>query len=194
MDDKSAGMTGKAELALLTTQQMAAADRVAIAAGTPGIVLMERAGRAVADAVLGRAGAGGSVTLLCGPGNNGGDGFVAARLLRERGLTVRVVLPGGVDGFKGDAALALQSWAGPVEPLSGFNAAQSDIVVDAMFGAGLTRPLSGAFADAAAQLVQDAALRLRMGEAARARALTFRWDVLLGQMYDALHSLACPTR
>ena len=104
MDDKSAGMTGKAELALLTTQQMAAADRVAIAAGTPGIVLMERAGRAVADAVLGRAGAGGSVTLLCGPGNNGGDGFVAARLLRERGLTVRVVLPGGVDGFKGDAA------------------------------------------------------------------------------------------
>lgn len=152
MDDASLDRTGRAELALLTTQQMAMADRVAIAAGTPGIELMERAGRAVADAVLRRAGAGSAVTLLCGPGNNGGDGFVAARLLRERGLKVRVVLPGRADGFKGDAATALERWAGPVEPLSGLNAAQGDVFVDAMFGAGLTRPLSGAFAEAAALL------------------------------------------
>jgi hydroxyethylthiazole kinase-like uncharacterized protein yjeF len=152
MDDASLDMAGKAELALLTTQQMAMADRVAIAAGTPGIELMERAGRAVADAVLRRAGAGGSVTLLCGPGNNGGDGFVAARLLREQGLKVRVVLPGGADVFKGDAAVALKHWAGPIEPLSSLSAAQSDVFVDALFGAGLTRPLSGAFAEAAALL------------------------------------------
>lgn len=152
MDDKSAGMTGKAELALLTTQQMAAADRVAIAAGTPGIVLMERAGRAVADAVLGRAGGGAAVALFCGPGNNGGDGLVAARLLRERGLTVRVVLPGAADGFKGDAATALARWDAPVEPPGALGDAQCDVLVDAMFGAGLTRPLSGAFADAAAFL------------------------------------------
>ncbi|RYE32836.1 MAG: NAD(P)H-hydrate dehydratase [Hyphomicrobiales bacterium] len=145
-------MAGKAELALLTTQQMAMADRVAIAAGTPGIVLMERAGRAVADAVRRRASGAGGVTVLCGPGNNGGDGLVAACLLREQGLTVRVVLPGGADGFKGDAAIALQRWAGPVEPLSTLGATQGEIFVDALFGAGLARPLSGAFAEAAALL------------------------------------------
>lgn len=152
MDDTGTDRAGRAELAVLTTQQMAMADRVAIAAGTPGIELMERAGRAVADTVLKRAAGGGSVTLLCGPGNNGGDGFVAARLLREQGLTVRVVLPGGADGFKGDAAIALERWAGPVEPLSALGPAQSSIFVDALFGAGLTRPLSGAFAEAAALL------------------------------------------
>ncbi|MCO5093018.1 NAD(P)H-hydrate dehydratase [Bosea sp. (in: a-proteobacteria)] len=149
MDDWNAEMAGRAELALLTTGQMAKADRVAIAAGTPGIVLMERAGRAVADAVLARAGAGGSVTLLCGPGNNGGDGFIAARLLREHGMAVRVVAPGGADGFAGDAAIALARWAGPVEPPG---AAPADVFVDALFGAGLTRPLAGAFAEAAAML------------------------------------------
>jgi hydroxyethylthiazole kinase-like uncharacterized protein yjeF len=152
MDDAGTDRAGKAELALLTTQQMAMADRVAIAAGTPGIVLMERAGRAVADVVLRRAGGGGAVTLLCGPGNNGGDGLVAARLLREQGLTVRVMLPGGTDGFKGDAAIALARWAGPAEPLSALPDMQGDIFVDALFGAGLTRPLSGAFAEAAAFL------------------------------------------
>lgn len=148
MDDTDTDRADKAELALLTTQQMAMADRAAIAAGTSGIELMERAGRAVADAVLRRAGASGCVIVLCGPGNNGGDGFVAARLLREKGLKVRVVLPGGSDGFKGDAAIALERWAGPAEPLSALGAAQSDILVDALFGAGLTRPLSGAFAEA----------------------------------------------
>ena len=149
MDDTGTEMRGRAELALLTTQQMGAADRVAIAAGIPGIELMERAGRAVAEAAFRRAGTGGAVTLLCGPGNNGGDGFVAARLLRERGLAVRVVLPGGVDGFRGDAAIALKRWAGPAEPSDRLHEMQGDVFVDAMFGAGLTRPLEGAFAEAA---------------------------------------------
>lgn len=152
MDDTGADIGGKAELALLTTQQMAMADRIAIARGTPGIELMERAGRAVADAVLDQAGPGSVVTVLCGPGNNGGDGFVAARLLRERGLTARVVLPGGADGFAGDAAIALERWAGPIEPLNALRGRQNDILVDAMFGAGLKRPLSGAFAAAAERL------------------------------------------
>ena len=156
MDDTGANIRDKAELALLTTQQMAAADRIAIAQGTPGIELMERAGRAVADAVLDRAGAGSVVTLICGPGNNGGDGFVAARLLRERDLTVRVVLPGGADGFAGDAAIALGRWAGPLEPLSALHDLRSDIMVDALFGAGLKRPLSGAFAEAA-KILNEAA-------------------------------------
>lgn len=149
MDDTGADMTGRAELALLTTQQMGTADRIAIATGIPGIDLMERAGRAVAEAVLRSAGVGGAVVLLCGPGNNGGDGLIAACLLREWGLKVRVVLPGGAEGFKGDAAIALERWAGPVEPLSAFRAGQADVFVDALFGAGLTRPLAGAFAEAA---------------------------------------------
>ncbi len=152
MDETSTDRTGKAELALLTTQQMAMADRVAIAAGTPGIELMERAGRAVAEAVARRAGGGGAVTLFCGPGNNGGDGFVAARLLREQGLEAHVVLPGGADGITGDAAIALERWAGPVERLSAPDATRGDVFVDALFGAGLTRPLAGAFAEAAAFL------------------------------------------
>lgn len=149
MDDTGDKIRGKAELVLLTAREMATADRVAIAQGTTGMALMERAGRAVADAVLGRAGPGRAVSLVCGPGNNGGDGFVAARLLRERGLTVRLVLPGGTDGFVGDAATALARWAGPIEPLNALRDRQTNILVDAMFGAGLKRPLSGAFAEAA---------------------------------------------
>jgi hydroxyethylthiazole kinase-like uncharacterized protein yjeF len=152
MDDKGADMTGEVELALLTTQQMAAADRIAIAAGTPGIELMERAGRAVADAAVKRAGTRGVVTLLCGPGNNGGDGLVAGRLLRERGLKVRVVLPGGAHDPQGDAATALERWDGPIEPLGHLGDVQSDVFVDALFGAGLRRPLAGAFAEAVALL------------------------------------------
>jgi hydroxyethylthiazole kinase-like uncharacterized protein yjeF len=115
-------------------------------------MLMERAGHAVAEAVLRRAGAGAAVTLLCGPGKNGGDGFVAARLLRERGLNVRVVVPGGADGFAGDAAIALERWAGPVEPVEVLGHMQGDVFVDALFGAGLARPLAGAFAEAVAFL------------------------------------------
>jgi hydroxyethylthiazole kinase-like uncharacterized protein yjeF len=149
MDDTSADTGDRVGLALLTTQQMAVADRLAIAQGTAGIELMERVGSAVADAVLDRVKRGSVVTLVCGPGNNGGDGFVAARLLSERGLTARVVLPGDAHGFGGDAAMALARWTGPIEPLSVLRDLRSDVFVDAMFGAGLNRPLSGAFAEAA---------------------------------------------
>ncbi|CAH1648069.1 ADP-dependent (S)-NAD(P)H-hydrate dehydratase / NAD(P)H-hydrate epimerase [Hyphomicrobiales bacterium] len=138
------------DLALLTTDQMRRADGIAIAAGTAGIVLMERAGRAVAEAVLRRVGAGASVAVAGGPGNNGGDGFVAARILRENGLNVRMLLLGAPQALQGDAAIAFARWNAPVEPLASIGEVPADLFVDALFGAGLTRALSGEAAEAVA--------------------------------------------
>jgi hydroxyethylthiazole kinase-like uncharacterized protein yjeF len=130
-------------LALLTPAEMARADTAAIAAGTPGVVLMERAGRAVADAVSRRAGPARRILVLCGPGNNGGDGFVAARILRERGFSVTLVLAGDRARLSGDAGAMAQAWPGDVAPLSAARPGDADLVVDALFGAGLDRPLTG---------------------------------------------------
>ena len=91
---------------LLTTAEMADADRLAIAGGIAGSELMESAGRAVADAVAERHPSGSRVVVVAGPGNNGGDGFVAARLLAERGARVEVMLLGDIGRLKGDAAVA----------------------------------------------------------------------------------------
>lgn len=129
-------------LELLTTAEMAEADRLTIAGGTPGMTLMENAGRAVADrvaAVLKRR----HVVVVAGPGNNGGDGFVVARHLAERGFTVRVSFVGDRARLKGDAALAAERWRGPVEEASPDLLAGCDLVVDALFGAGLDREVTG---------------------------------------------------
>jgi hydroxyethylthiazole kinase-like uncharacterized protein yjeF len=128
---------------LLTTAEMARADQLTIASGTPGAVLMENAGRAVADAVIARRPAG-LVVVVAGPGNNGGDGFVAARLLAERGLEVRVALLGDRAALKGDAAAAAARWMGPIEAAQPTSVRGAAIIVDALFGAGLARPVEGA--------------------------------------------------
>jgi hydroxyethylthiazole kinase-like uncharacterized protein yjeF len=129
---------------LLTTAEMAEADRLAIAGGVAGAELMERAGRAVADVVTRRIARGAPpVCVVAGPGNNGGDGFVAARLLVERGFSVRLLLVGHRDRIKGDAAAAAERWQGPVEQASPAALAGAGIVVDALFGAGLDRPVTG---------------------------------------------------
>ena len=127
---------------LLTTAEMAEADRLAIAGGIAGIELMENAGRAVADAA-GAVLQGRRVVIVAGPGNNGGDGFVAARHLAERGYSVRVSFVGEQKRLKGDAALAAERWSGPVEEASPVSLTDCDIVIDALFGAGLDRDVEG---------------------------------------------------
>ena len=127
---------------LLTPDEMAACDRLAIASGVPGIALMEKAGRAVADAVARRP-LGTRVTVVAGPGNNGGDGFVAARVLAERGYPVRLMLLGDVAALKGDAAEAAKRWSGPVEAAAPAQIAGAGVIVDALFGAGLNRVVDG---------------------------------------------------
>jgi NAD(P)H-hydrate epimerase len=113
-----------------------------IAGGIPGIVLMEKAGLAVADAVS-RRWPPRPLVVLCGPGNNGGDGFVAARVLAERGWPVRLALLGSVTALRGDAAEAAARWNGVVEPLTSAVLEGAALVIDGIFGAGLTRPVEG---------------------------------------------------
>ena len=129
---------------LLTIAEMAEADRLAIAGGVAGIELMENAGRAVADAVVRQhARDAPEVCVVAGPGNNGGDGFVAARLLAGRGFPVRVALLGNRDGLKGDAAEAARRWQGPIVAATPQEFTGCGVIVDALFGAGLNRPVEG---------------------------------------------------
>ncbi len=138
-------MTG---LELLTSGQMTRADRLAVAGGVASLTLMENAGRAVADEAAQMWAADARVAVLCGPGNNGGDGFVAARHLRDRGYDVRLALLGDHAALKGDAAAMAQRYAGTVTPLPTFTLDGAQLIVDALFGAGLTHPLDGAAAAA----------------------------------------------
>lgn len=128
---------------LLSNAEMAKADRLTIAGGTAGMMLMERAGAAVADAVAARHPVGSEVAVLAGPGNNGGDGFVAARLLAQRGFNVRLMLAGEVSHLKGDAASAAAKWERPIAQPHRDGFASASVVVDALFGAGLDRPVEG---------------------------------------------------
>ncbi|HEX4159644.1 MAG TPA: NAD(P)H-hydrate dehydratase [Rhizomicrobium sp.] len=127
---------------ILTVAEMYAADRYAAENDVPSLDLMENAGRAVADEIVRRWPARATV-VLCGPGNNGGDGFVAARHLHKRGWPVRVALLGSRDRLKGDAATMAARWTGEVGDLAPDSLQEAELVVDAIFGAGLARPLEG---------------------------------------------------
>jgi ADP-dependent NAD(P)H-hydrate dehydratase / NAD(P)H-hydrate epimerase len=128
---------------VLSNIEMAEADRQTIAGGVPGLELMDNAGRAVAELAARTKAPGRQVAVVAGPGNNGGDGFVAARLLAERGYQVRVLLVGEAARLKGDAALAAKRWTGPVLPAQPSGLDDADILIDALFGAGLDRPVEG---------------------------------------------------
>jgi ADP-dependent NAD(P)H-hydrate dehydratase / NAD(P)H-hydrate epimerase len=126
---------------ILTVAQMGEADRRTIEAGTPGFVLMQRAGAAVAEALQARWSPRKTV-VLCGPGNNGGDGFVVAKALADKGWEVAVALDGEPGALRGDAAEAAHAWGGEIGSLSLASLTGATLVVDALFGAGLSRPLS----------------------------------------------------
>jgi NAD(P)H-hydrate epimerase len=125
---------------------MAEADRLTIAGGTAGIVLMENAGAAVVAAIFERYPPC-PVTVLCGPGNNGGDGFVVARRLAEAGWSVTLALLADRSALAGDAAAAAARWHGVVAPFGPQACAGAKLIVDAVFGAGLNREVDGVAAD-----------------------------------------------
>ena len=126
---------------LMSVAQMAAADGMAPTFGTPSMTLMERAGRAVADEI-GKRWTPRATVVLCGPGNNGGDGYVAARILKQRGWPVWCETICDASALKGDAAEAFRRWGGETMPVSPDNP-MGLLFIDALFGAGLSRPLDG---------------------------------------------------
>lgn len=132
---------------LLTCAEMARADALAVAAGVPSLTLMENAGRAVADEAAKMVAPGAKIAVLCGPGNNGGDGFVSARYLKERGYQVRVACLVPLDQLKGDAAEMAKGLAGAVAEGDQIDLCGVELIIDALFGAGLSRPIDGECAD-----------------------------------------------
>jgi ADP-dependent NAD(P)H-hydrate dehydratase / NAD(P)H-hydrate epimerase len=134
------------QTALLDVRRMGEADRLTMAAGTPVTELMENAGRAVAREI-GQRWPARPVAVLCGPGNNGGDGFAAARHLSEAGWPVRIALLGPRDHLTDEARHHAERWRGAVEPLTPAVLDRAELVVDAIFGAGLSRALEGPAAD-----------------------------------------------
>jgi ADP-dependent NAD(P)H-hydrate dehydratase / NAD(P)H-hydrate epimerase len=127
---------------VLTTAEMERADRLTIAAGTPGFALMMSAGQAVAETAMELVEEG-PILVVAGRGNNGGDGFVAAAELAARGREVSVILLCERDSLQGDAASAARGWKHPVLPFNPQAIGKPALIIDALFGAGLNRPVKG---------------------------------------------------
>lgn len=128
---------------VLRPQETKQADAATIASGISGIELMRRAGAAVAKAAVEMLTKEAKVVVVAGPGQNGGDGFVVATLLAQEGYQVSLGLLGNVKRLSGDAALAAKDWQGSVEAAVDLDFAESDLIVDALFGTGLARDLDG---------------------------------------------------
>ncbi|MDI1295407.1 MAG: NAD(P)H-hydrate epimerase, partial [bacterium] len=137
---------------ILTAAAMRKAEQAVFDAGVAEYDLMERAGAAAAD-IIWRAGHRRDALIVCGPGNNGGDGFVIARLLRDRGVPVRVAV---LDENRTASSIrARGAWGGPIEAL--MDAAPATQLIDALFGTGLSRGLDAAVADRLGDLVRRSA-------------------------------------
>ena len=142
-------------LELLTAEEMSRAGKLAADAGIPTLTMMENAGRAVAEEVVRRFPRGSRVAVLCGPGNNGGDGFVCARYLRERGYHVRLALNARKDELQRDPKEMARRWDEAIEPLSLQILDGAQIVVDALYGTGLREDVTGVVA----QIVEEVTAR-----------------------------------
>src|SRR5712672_2961348 len=127
---------------VLTTAEMERADQLTIAAGTPGFALMLSAGQGVAEDAMELVEEG-PIVVVAGRGNNGGDGFVAAAELAARGREVSVILLCERDSLQGDAASAARGWKYPVLPCNPQAIGKPALIIDALFGAGLNRPVKG---------------------------------------------------
>jgi hydroxyethylthiazole kinase-like uncharacterized protein yjeF len=142
-------------LELLTAEEMSRAERLTIDGGTPSLTLMENAGRGVAEEVVRRFPRGSKIAVLCGPGNNGGDGFVAARTLRERGYHIRLGLLGDVKDLKTDPKEMARRWDESIEPMGPKVIDNAEVVIDAIWGTGLDKPVNGVVAE----IIQGVAAR-----------------------------------
>ena len=136
-------------LEVLTNAEMGKADEIAVNSGVPFLTLMENAGRAVAVEAMQLVPLGARIQVLCGPGNNGGDGFVAARLLRERGHHVGIASLVPIASLKGAAAAMAGRCPTPIsENWPEVFGDETALIIDAIFGAGLSRAAEGDFASA----------------------------------------------
>jgi hydroxyethylthiazole kinase-like uncharacterized protein yjeF len=142
-------------LELLTAEEMSRAEQLAAEAGTSTLTMMENAGRGVAEEVVRRYPRGSRVTVLCGPGNNGGDGFVCARFLRERGYQVRLALLGRQEELTRDPKEMARRWDEAIEPMSLQSLEGAQIIVDAIYGTGLRDDISGV----PAQIIEEVTAR-----------------------------------
>jgi len=168
---------------LLTPKQMTEADKAAVKAGVPSLRLMQNAGIAAADAIRARFSPCRTL-VLCGPGNNGGDGFVVARLLTEKGWPVRLALFGEPQKLKGDAAANAKRWHGLVEPATPHLLEGAELIVDALLGAGLDREVAGSLAELVAAIDRADAAKVAIdvpsgldGETGEVRGVAPRADL-----------------
>lgn len=176
---------------LLTPAEMAAVDATAAASGIDSFGLMERAGAAVVAASLRLYPGAGRFVILCGPGNNGGDGYVAAHYLREAGAALALFHFGDPARLKGDAAKARDLYGRPGLPLEGYEPQTGDVVIDALFGAGLGRAVPD---EVQAVIEKVTTARLPVVAVDLPSGLDGRSGKVLGEAFRAEHTITFMTR
>lgn len=176
---------------LLTPSEMAGVDAAAAGSGIDSFGLMEKAGAAVAAAALRLHPGARRFAVLCGPGNNGGDGYVAARYLHESGAAAEVFHLGSPAGLKGDAARAHAACPLEGQALDRYGPKPGDVVIDAIFGAGLGREVPAAVR-AVIDRVGDAGVPVLAVDLPS--GLDGRSGKVLGAAFRAAHTVTFMTR